>query len=95
MGGRPHGTTGNFKKTIMKQTRNIGCSQALEHLFIYIDEQLSTGKRREVEHHLMQCQACSDRTAFERQLKMRLRGIGQHSVPAALEQRIKELLGSL
>lgn len=79
----------------MKQIRNIGCSQALEQLFIYIDEQLSTGKRRDVEHHLIQCHACSDRTAFERQLKTRLRGIGQHSVPAALERRIKELLESL
>jgi mycothiol system anti-sigma-R factor len=79
----------------MKQARNTGCRQALEHLFVYIDEQLSRGKRREMEHHLIQCQACSDRIEFERQLKTRLRGIGQHSVPAALERRIKELLESL
>ena len=79
----------------MTKIRNTGCREVLEHLHSYLDEQLRVGRRREVEHHLLQCRACSDRTAFERQLKGRLRGIGQHSVSAALEQRIKVLLQSL
>jgi hypothetical protein len=79
----------------MKRTRNIGCREAVEHLFSYLDEQVRVGRQREVEYHLMQCRACSDRTEFERRLKARLRGIGQHPVRPAFEQRIKELIQSL
>ena len=79
----------------MKTTRSIGCREALEHLFSYLDEQLSKGKRCRVEHHLLQCQACCDRATFERQLKARLRGVGQRQVRAAFERRIKALLQNL
>lgn len=79
----------------MKTTRRIGCREALDHLFSYLDEQLSKGKRCRVKHHLLQCQACSDRATFEGQLKACLQGIGQRPVRAAFERRIKALLQTL
>jgi mycothiol system anti-sigma-R factor len=79
----------------MKNLRTMGCQEALEHLFSYLDDQIRVVKRRELEQHLTRCPACSARMDFERELKARLRQVGQPPVPKAFAMRIKRLLQGL
>jgi len=79
----------------MKRTRAMGCQEALEHLFNYLDDQIQVVKQRELEQHLMRCPACSARMNFERELKAKLRQVGQPPVPEAFAMRIKRLLQDL
>jgi anti-sigma factor (TIGR02949 family) len=76
----------------MKRVKTIGCEEALKHLLIYLDQELGSAKRREVEHHLDICRSCFSRAEFEKMLKARLREVGQESVSASFEKRIKVLL---
>lgn len=73
----------------------MGCQEALEHLFSYLDDQIQVVKQRELEQHLMRCPACSARMNFERELKAKLRQVGQPPVPEAFAMRIKRLLQDL
>lgn len=79
----------------MKSIRAIGCREALEHLFSYLDDQIRVMKRRELEQHLTRCPACSARLNFEQELKARLRQVGQPPMPKAFVKRIKRLLQGL
>lgn len=73
----------------------MGCREALEHLFDYLDDQVRVGKRRELEQHLIRCPACSARRNFEQELRARLRQVGQPPIPEAFAKRIKRLLQDL
>jgi anti-sigma factor (TIGR02949 family) len=79
----------------MNSIRTMGCREALEHLFSYLDDQIRVGKRRELEQHLTRCPACSARLNFERELRVRLRQVGQPPIPQAFAKRIKRLLQDL
>lgn len=79
----------------MKRRRTMGCREALEHLFSYLDDQIRVVKRRELEQHLTRCPACSARMNFERELKARLQQVGQPPVPEAFAKRIKRLIQDL
>jgi mycothiol system anti-sigma-R factor len=73
----------------------MGCREALEHLFSYLDNQIRVAKRRELKQHLTRCLACSARLNFEQELRARLRQIGQPPIPEAFAKRIKRLLQDL
>ena len=77
----------------MKKVKTIGCEEALKHLLAYLDQELGPAKRRELEHHIEICRSCFSRAEFEKRLKTQLREVGQESVGASLEERIKALLG--
>lgn len=77
----------------MKKTKTIGCEEALKHLLAYLDRELGSAKRRELEQHLEICRTCFSRAEFEKQLKTQLQEAGRESVSASFEKRIKTLLG--
>ncbi|MBI3611301.1 MAG: zf-HC2 domain-containing protein [Nitrospirae bacterium] len=77
----------------MKKTKTIGCEEALKHLLAYLDQELGSAKRRELEQHIEICRSCFSRAEFEKLLKTQLREAGREMVGASLEKRIKTLLG--
>jgi anti-sigma factor (TIGR02949 family) len=77
----------------MKKVRTIGCEEALKHLLEYLDQELGTARRREVEHHLDICRSCFTRAEFEKRLKALLHEVGRGTVRPSFEKRIKALLG--
>lgn len=72
--------------------RELGCEQALQHLFEFIDHELDAEERDAVQHHLFTCRSCYSRAEFERRLKLKLHEL-QHEKPVAqASERIKRLL---
>jgi anti-sigma factor (TIGR02949 family) len=77
----------------MKKTKTIGCEEALKHLLAYLDQELGSAKRRELEQHIEICRSCFSRAEFEKLLKSQLREAGRGTVSAEFGKKIKTLLG--
>ena len=71
----------------------MACRKALDHLYEYLDRELSSEVEREVRGHLRACAGCAGRFGFEeaflRFLEARTRSCG---APPALRRRILEQL---
>lgn len=69
------------------------CLETVRRLDDYLDRELSTVERREVERHLETCDQCLQRFRFEAgvvdELRTKLRRV---SVPVALAARLKGVL---
>ena len=76
----------------MSDIKEIGCEQALRHLFEYLDRELDGARHAEVEQHLHTCRACYSRAEFEKRLKGKLGALGEEQAPPEFAQRIKGLL---
>lgn len=74
----------------------LTCDEAMRQFFAYLDRALSSDAVEEIEAHLEECLSCCDRLAFSRHLdgfvKTRL---ADPEMPAALEGRIRERLGTM
>jgi anti-sigma factor (TIGR02949 family) len=77
----------------MNKVKTIGCEEALKHLLIYLDQEIGSVKRRELEHHIETCRTCFSRAEFEKLLKSQLREAGRETVSAEFGKKIKTLLG--
>jgi mycothiol system anti-sigma-R factor len=76
----------------MSDIKEIGCEEALRHLFEYLDRELDGARHAEMEQHLHTCRACYSRAEFERHLKGKLGAVGKEPAPHEFELRIKNLL---
>jgi anti-sigma factor (TIGR02949 family) len=72
----------------MSDIKEIGCEEALRHLFEYLDRELDATRHAEMEHHLHACRACFSRAEFEKRLKARLGALGR-SRPTSSSGNIK------
>jgi len=75
----------------MSDIKEIGCEEALSHLFEYLDRELDATRHAEMEQHLHACRACF-LPEFEKRLKGQLGELGQEPAPPEFTQRIKGLL---
>jgi len=71
---------------------SISCSEALNWLFDYLDEELHGSRREELKKHLEECRHCFSRFEFERLLKSRLRKLKVESNSSRLRERMEALL---
>jgi anti-sigma factor (TIGR02949 family) len=76
----------------MSDIKEIGCEEALRHLFEYLDRELDGARHAEMEQHLHTCRACYSRAEFERHLKGKLGAVGKEPALPEFELRIKNLL---
>jgi mycothiol system anti-sigma-R factor len=74
-----------------KQTA-ISCEEALERVFEYLDRALEEAEYCDIEDHLSVCRSCYSRVEFERRLKDHLHELGTEKVPAALEEKVLEIV---
>lgn len=74
-------------------TDDIGCLEAIEALYAYLDGELQNPQDlAAIEHHLGHCRSCFSRMELERTLTVHARTAAQSRAPAALQERLKRLL---
>jgi mycothiol system anti-sigma-R factor len=72
------------------------CNEARAEVQRFIDGELDVSFRIEIEEHLAGCHGCTERTEFQRHLKLMIaRSCGEEPVPAALEVKVLELIRRL
>ena len=72
---------------------DIGCMQAIEALYAYLDGELDDPEmRREFEHHMGHCRSCFTRAEIEGLLTERLRQSARESAPEELQSRLRRLM---
>jgi len=82
---------------------DIGCLEAIETLYAWLDDELDAEQTASFEHHLRHCKSCYSRAELERALTGHIRrstgqaaGEGRQSAaPASLQNRLDKLLKEL
>ena len=75
---------------------DIGCLQAIEALYAYLDGEIENpDELRAIEHHLGHCRSCFSRMELERTLANHARESAASKAPDALQERLKGLLDKL
>ena len=73
--------------------KDIGCLEAIEMFYAYLDGELEDPESTEdYEHHLAHCRGCFSRLEFEGLLTERLRKAATEEAPDALRRRLKILM---
>ena len=75
---------------------DIGCMEALEGLYAYLDGELEDeGAKAAIEHHLSHCRVCYSRIELEKLLSNRIRESAQSQAPDTLRDRLRDVLDKL
>ena len=75
---------------------DIGCLEALEAFYAYLDGELDDPESiADFEHHMSHCRSCFSRTEIERALTEHIRRSGKSRAPEALKTRLRDLLDKL
>jgi anti-sigma factor (TIGR02949 family) len=71
---------------------DIGCIEAIEALYAYLDGELDEASREDFERHMSHCRSCYSRAQMERALSERMKQEGKATAPAELQSRLKALI---
>jgi len=72
---------------------DIGCLQAIEAFYSYLDGELEDPKSiKEFEHHVSHCRSCYSRADVERLLTNRMSESAKSSAPEQLQDRLRKLM---
>lgn len=74
---------------------DIGCLEALEVFYAYLDGELDPDSVDDFEHHLAHCRSCYSRAEFEALITERLKRSAANAAPDALKRRLSILLDNL
>lgn len=75
---------------------DIGCLEAIEALFAYLDGEIGDPRERQaIEHHMSHCRSCFSRLELEKRLMARARQATHSEAPQALKDRLRDLLDDL
>ena len=72
---------------------DIGCLEAIEAFYAYLDGELADPQAiADFEHHMRHCRSCFSRAEVERLLNKRIREAGTSRAPDELRNRVRRLL---
>lgn len=72
---------------------DIGCLQAIEAFYAYLDGELDDPKSIEAfEHHMSHCRSCYSRADVEKMLTRRMRQSAESKAPSELQDRLRKLM---
>ena len=72
---------------------DIGCLEALEAFYAYLDGELeSPDAIADFEHHMQHCRSCYSRSEIERALTARISESDKSRAPEALRARLRNLI---
>jgi len=72
---------------------DIGCLEAIEAFYAYLDGELDDPESiAQFEHHMAHCRSCYSRTQMERMLNERMKASGRSTAPDALRDRLRNLM---
>jgi len=75
--------------------KDVGCLQALEMFYAYLDGELDPSAVEDFEHHMAHCRSCYSRAELERLVTRRLKAAAAHETPSSLERRLRTILDNL
>lgn len=75
--------------------RDMGCLQALEVFYAYLDGELDPATTADFEHHMAHCRSCYSRAELEALVTRRLRSAATRQAPESLKQRLRLLMEGL
>ncbi len=70
----------------------VGCEAALEELYLFLDGELTTDKRNQIEHHLDDCSPCFEAFDFEAELRHVISTRCRDEVPDSLREAVARIL---
>lgn len=73
----------------------ISCSEAVERLWDYLENEVAEVDRAAVEEHLAFCRRCCGEVEFAEELRAVLASAGEIEVPPAVERRLTSTLDEL
>jgi anti-sigma factor (TIGR02949 family) len=73
----------------------IGCREAVEHLWEFLDQGLAADDQQAVEQHLAFCKRCCGELEFARELRRRLRATGTGRLPVDVAERLGRFIDDL
>ena len=77
-------------------TDDIGCIEAINDLYAYLDGELDDPEAvAKFEHHLEHCAACYSRIELETALGRLIRNSAEENAPVRLQRRLRKLLDDL
>ncbi len=72
---------------------DIGCLQAIEAFYAYLDGELESPESiAQFEHHMAHCRSCFSRAQMERTLTERMKESARSEAPEALKSRLRNLM---
>lgn len=72
---------------------DIGCLQAIEAFYAYLDGELEDPNSiKEFEDHMNHCRSCYSRADVEKLLTSRMRESAKSSAPEQLQDRLRKLM---
>ena len=80
-------------KTKDSHNHDIGCLQAIEAFYAYLDGEIEDPKSiEEFEHHMRHCRSCYSRPDVERLLTQRIAESARAKAPEMLQDRLRALM---
>lgn len=71
---------------------DIGCLEAIEALYAWLDGELDATERAGFEHHLSHCRSCFSRAEMEKVLTERIRESASSTASKGLKSRLGKLM---
>jgi len=72
--------------------KDIGCLEAIEQIYAYLDGELTEAEVNEFEHHMGHCRSCFSRKELETELNKKLNKTSEGEIPESLQNRLKNLI---
>ena len=69
-----------------------GCDHAIEYVYQYLDEELTSYRRSRIKMHLRRCDACFSAFEFEDRLKHVIKERGRSEPPSELFDTLRALI---
>ena len=83
-------------KTKDTHQHDIGCLQAIEAFYAYLDGEIEDPKSiGEFEHHMRHCRSCYSRADVEKLLNQRIADSAKAKTPEMLQNRLRSLLDEI
>jgi mycothiol system anti-sigma-R factor len=68
---------------------DVDCSEILQRVYVFIDDELEDASVEEIQHHLDECGPCLDQFDLERSVKRLVhRCCGDETAPEGLRERV-------
>ncbi len=75
-----------------EEHNELDCREALHRIYHFLDGELTSGRRAQIEAHLNHCSPCLNMFGFEAELRKVVACRCQESVPDSLRLRIAEAI---
>jgi len=85
-------TDDNHNHSDNDAVEDIGCLQAIEQLYAYLDGELNPIEKSHFEHHMQHCRSCFSRKELETKLTRQLQASADGEPPESLQKRLQNLI---